>query len=57
MTKLENSLYERMEIKRKYRVESDGSQGYEIKQSCWFRRNIFSLTGWYHLLSDYGESI
>jgi hypothetical protein len=47
-----------MELKRKYReVKSKGSPEYELKKNCWFRRNIFSLTGWYHLLSDYGESL
>jgi uncharacterized protein YjbI with pentapeptide repeats len=47
-----------MEIKRKYReVKSKGSPDYEIKKNCWFRRNILSLTGWYHILSNYGESL
>ncbi len=47
-----------LEIKRKYReVKSKDSSEYEIKKNCWCRRNIFSLTGWYHLLSNYGESL
>jgi len=48
-----------LEEKRKYReVKSKNSSlGYEIKKNCWFRGNIFSLTGWYHLLSNYGESL
>src|SRR4051812_32204123 len=53
-----------MELKRKYREEISKSYTpdykeeirYKIKKNCWFRRNIFSLTGWYHLLSNYGES-
>jgi hypothetical protein len=48
-----------MELKRKYREvpskEEDSSL--EIKQNNWFRRNLFSLTGWYYHLSRYGESI
>ena len=49
-----------MELKRKYREvvsskEEDSS--FEIKQNNWFRRNLFSLTGWYYHLSRYGESI
>jgi hypothetical protein len=47
-------------LKRKYREvpsteEEEGSL--EIKQNKWFRRNLFSLTGWYYHLSRYGESI
>jgi hypothetical protein len=30
---------------------------YNIKKNCWFRRNIFSLIGWNHILSNYGESL
>ena len=49
-----------MELKRKYR-EVPSSKGeensLEIKQNNWFRRNLFSLTGWYYHLSRYGESI
>ena len=48
-----------MELKRKYREvpskEEDSSL--EIKQNNWFRRNLFSLTGWYYHLSKYGENI
>jgi len=47
-----------MELKRKYREvlsKEDGSL--EVKQNNWFRRNLFSLTGWYYHLSRYGESI
>jgi hypothetical protein len=48
-------------LKRKYREvpsteEEEGSLG-GIKQNNWFRRNLFSLTGWYYHLSRYGESI
>ncbi|MGN6624943.1 MAG: pentapeptide repeat-containing protein [Candidatus Nitrosocosmicus sp.] len=54
-----------MELKRKYRedllairnIEDKIETVYQIKKNCWFRRNIFSLTGWYHLLSNYGESL
>jgi len=47
-----------MEIKRNYReVKSKTSSGYEIKKNGRVRRNILSLTGWYHLLSNYGESL
>jgi hypothetical protein len=52
-----------MELKRKYREvnykdsENSIETKYDIKKNCWFRRNIFSLTGWYHLLSNYGESL
>jgi len=53
-----NSLFERWSSKESIEVKSKGySYGYEIKKNCWFRRNIFSLTGWYHLLSNYGESL
>jgi hypothetical protein len=27
-----------------------------VRKNCWFRRN-FSLTGLYHIFSNYGESI
>jgi len=55
----------KMELKRKYREKitkkydqnNKEETNYEIKKNCWFRRNIFSLTGWYHLLSNYGESL
>jgi hypothetical protein len=49
-----------MELKRKYReVLSSKDDGFQvkIKQNNWFRRNLFSLTGWYYHLSRYGESI
>jgi len=48
-----------MELKRKFReVKSKNpSRGYKIKKNCWCRRNLFSLTGWYHLMSNYGESL
>ncbi len=47
-----------MEIKRKYMEDkSKDSSKYEIKENNPVRRNIGSLTGWYHLLSNYGESL
>src|SRR5215218_2384232 len=53
-----------MELKRKYREvasakEDDDEIKFEVKvkQNNWFRRNLFSLTGWYYHLSRYGESI
>ena len=49
-----------MELKRKYReVVSPKDGGFEVKvkQNSWFRRNLFSLTGWYYHLSRYGESL
>jgi hypothetical protein len=49
-----------MELKRKYReAVSSKDDGFKIKvkQNNWFRRNLFSLTGWYYHLSRYGESI
>jgi hypothetical protein len=51
-----------MELKRMYReVISGYTPDYkeeisEIKKNCWFRRN-FSLTGIYHNISSYGESL
>jgi hypothetical protein len=46
-------------IERKYREvpskEVENTLG--IKQNNWFRRNLFSLTGWYFHLSKYGESL
>jgi hypothetical protein len=47
-----------MEIKRKYReVKSKSSSSeYEIKKNNIVWRNL-SLTGRYHLLSNYGESL
>ena len=41
-----------MELRRRY-TEIPPS----IKENCWFQRNLLSLTGLYHLLSNYGESI
>ena len=48
-----------MELKRKYREipSKEEANSLEIKQNNWFRRNLFSLTGWYYHLSKYGESI
>jgi uncharacterized protein YjbI with pentapeptide repeats len=49
-----------MELKRNYRqvaVTSSSSPDFTIKKNCPFRRNILSLVGWYHLLSNYGESL
>ncbi len=46
-----------MEIKRKYRIESKDTEGYKIKKNHPVRRNVFSLIGWYHILSNYGESL
>ena len=48
-----------MELKRKYREvpSKEEENSLEIKENNWFRRNLFSLTGWYYHLSRYGESI
>jgi hypothetical protein len=51
-----------MELKRMYREvpllkEEVENSSLGIKQNNWFRRNLFSLTGWYYHLSRYGESI
>jgi hypothetical protein len=48
-----------MELKRKYREipSKEEENSLEIKKNNWFRRNLFSLTGWYYHLSRYGESI
>ena len=49
-----------MEVKRKYRQIADVSaspSAFTIKENNRFRRNILSLIGWYHLLSNYGESL
>ncbi|MFY9872479.1 MAG: hypothetical protein WAK17_22440 [Candidatus Nitrosopolaris sp.] len=43
-----------MELKRKYR--SIGGSKELVKKNDWFRKH-FSLTGLYHLFSNYGESI
>jgi uncharacterized protein YjbI with pentapeptide repeats len=46
-----------MELKRMYRsVHSKTNNGFEVKENCWFRRNL-SLTGLYYTFSTYGESI
>ena len=46
-----------MELKRKYPdARSKTSHGFELKENCWFRRNL-SLTGLYYRFSNYGESI
>ena len=46
-----------MELKRNYREvpSKEEVENSEIKQNNWFRRNLFSLTGWYYHLSRYGE--
>jgi hypothetical protein len=47
-----------MELNRKYRtVYSEASYDLQTKKNDWFRRNIFSFIGWYHLLSNYGASL
>jgi hypothetical protein len=48
-----------MELKRKYREvpSKEVENSLEIKENNWFRRNLFSLTGWYYDLSRYGESL
>ncbi|MFI5407021.1 MAG: hypothetical protein ACHQ1D_10985, partial [Nitrososphaerales archaeon] len=48
-----------MELKRRYRkITHPGLPlGYEIKKNNWFRRNVFSLTGWYYHLSRYREDL
>jgi hypothetical protein len=48
-----------MELKRKYRqiAPVSSSSDFTIKKNGPFRRNIFSLIGWYHILSNYGESL
>jgi hypothetical protein len=30
---------------------------YEVQENGWWRRNLFSLTGWYYHLSRYGEDL
>ena len=50
-----------MELKRHYRnvrseIKNGLDKGFEVKKNRWFRRN-FSLTGLYHIFSNYGESI
>jgi Pentapeptide repeats (9 copies) len=49
-----------MELKRRYREvvsSTDDRFKVRVKQNNWFRRNLFSLTGWYYNLSRYGESL
>ncbi|HKG31907.1 MAG TPA: pentapeptide repeat-containing protein [Nitrososphaeraceae archaeon] len=51
-----------MELKRMYREvvssnEEEDETSLGIKRNYWFRRNLFSLTGWYYHLSRYGESL
>jgi hypothetical protein len=50
-----------MEIKRKYReVQLKNLQSEDkrvVYKNNWFRRNFFTLFGWDHLLSNYGESL
>jgi hypothetical protein len=49
-----------MELKRNYReIPLYTDEGYDllIIKNRWFRRNLFSLTGWYYHLSRYGEDI
>jgi uncharacterized protein YjbI with pentapeptide repeats len=48
-----------MELKRMYREvpSKEEENSLEIKQNNWFKRNLFSLTGWYYHLSRYGESL
>jgi uncharacterized protein YjbI with pentapeptide repeats len=48
-----------MELQRKYRevVSKEEENSLDIKQNNWFRRNLFSLIGWYYHLSRYGESL
>ncbi len=46
-----------MELKRKFREVKSEKGTPRIAKNRWPRRNFFSLIGWYHLLSDYGESI
>jgi hypothetical protein len=46
-----------MELKRKYREVKSEKGPPRIAKNRWPRRNLLSLIGWYHLLSDYGEGI
>jgi uncharacterized protein YjbI with pentapeptide repeats len=48
-----------MELKRKYRkiYSINSERGYDIKENSFLRRNLFSLIGWYRILSNYGESL
>jgi hypothetical protein len=46
-----------MELKRKYREVQSKEDSLEVKTNNWFRRNLFSLTGWYYHLSRYGEDL
>jgi uncharacterized protein YjbI with pentapeptide repeats len=46
-----------MELKRKYREIKSDKIPHQIKENGWLRRNLLSLTGLYHLISSYGESV
>jgi uncharacterized protein YjbI with pentapeptide repeats len=47
-----------MELKRLYRIhDSENRNFHEIRKNNWFRRNLFSVTGWYYHLARYGESL
>jgi len=50
-----------MELKRMYKEATSKDEGeansFRIKKNNWFKRNVFSLTGWYYHLSRYGESL
>ena len=48
-------FFREMELKRKYR-DASSPKGIKIQKNDWLRRN-FSLTGLYHHLFRYGESI
>jgi hypothetical protein len=44
------------ELRRKYQnIRTKTSNGFEVKENCWFRRNP-SLTRLYYHFSNYGES-
>jgi hypothetical protein len=51
----------KLKFKTIFRLKWDNSPlpdvTYELKQNNWFRRNLFSLTGWYYHLSRYGEDL
>jgi hypothetical protein len=53
--KVDNNVGVEEEPQAEPKQEEEG--GLEIKQNNWFRRNLFSLTGWYYHLSRYGESL
>ena len=54
--KVDNNIEGEEEPQSESEQEEEDSS-LEIKQIDWFRRNLFSLTGWYYHLSRYGESI